>query len=255
MSKNTLSESILDEIKEKDVTPKPKWQFLLHEWLIWILGGASVLVGGLALSIISVQVRLIDWDLLQVLGRGGIFKLIPFLWLVLLVLFIILAQYQIKHTKKGYQYSVSAVLFLLVSLSLLLGSIFYHLRVGYVVHSHLSGASPIYRAIADQRSRLWSQPEEGRLGGVLLDQLSDEEFLLLDEEGMVWSVFYEDDLPIPPFSRGIPEEFKLRITGEMIAQDQFEAEEIQPWIPPRDAIKMHFQPPSATNSNPPRINE
>ncbi len=254
MSEKKLSNTILDELKEQQAKPKPKWHFLLHEWLLWFIGAVSVLIGGLAMSIIFVQVRLIDWDLLQVLGRGGLFQIMPYLWFVLLILFVLIAQYQIKHTKRGYEYSLAAVVFLLISLSLLIGSVFYQYKIGYLVHSHLSGASPIYRTIADQRSKLWSQPQQGRLSGVLLDVINQDEIVLIDEQGKVWTVFLEEQgLPQAPFSRGIPQEFKLRINGEMISDNEFKAIKISPWVPPRDAFREQLQRPSATNRDSLRI--
>jgi len=253
MSENKLSSSVLAELKEKNVQPKPKWHFFLHEWLLWGLGLISVLIGGLAMSIIFVQIRLIDWDLLPLLGKSEVIQVIPYLWVVLLVLFILLAQYQIKHTKRGYQYSLWAIVFLIVSLSTLLGSVFYQTQIGYRVHARLSGASDVYRTIADRKTRLWSDPESGRLGGVITDTLSDESFVLIDEEGNMWLVDHANSsLPLIPKTRGIPREFKVRVLGEMISENSFKASDIRPWVPPREAIKERLQNPRATKSIPMR---
>lgn len=251
MEKKDLTQSIISEIKEQRVQPKPRWHFLLHEWVLWILGLLSVLVGGLAMSIIFVQIRLIDWDVFDIVGGGGILQIIPYLWLLLLAGFILLAQYQIRHTKKGYQYSVAAVVFMLVSFSLFLGSLFYHLRIGYKFHRHLSQNSDLYQQLADRKSALWNNPDEGRLGGTLVEQVNEEEFLLLDEAAFIWTVkFNGNDLPKnPPVSRGVPEDAKLRILGDVTGDAEFTATEILPWLPPRNPFEKGARKERATKLN------
>ena len=178
MNEKDFSKAVLNEIQEKEVKPKPKWAFFLHEWLLWFLGAVSVLIGGLSLSIVFVQLRLLDWDLLDIVGSEGVFMALPYLWFVLLVSFIVLAHYQIKHTNKGYKVSVPLLVFLLVSLSLLFGSIFYHFKLGYRLHRHLSQQSDLYERFIDRKEGLWTNPEDGRLGGTLLEEISDDQQII-----------------------------------------------------------------------------
>jgi len=87
MNKENLKNKILEEIKEKDISPKPRWQFLLKDYCIWVLGGISIFIGGIAFSLIVFVLMNSDWESYRYLSNGffeHLVKMAPYLWIMVL---------------------------------------------------------------------------------------------------------------------------------------------------------------------------
>ena len=103
---NDASKNILDKIKENKITPKPKWQFRLEQVGIWALAVLSLIIGAKAFAVIIFRLVNNDWEIREHLGRSLLnhaLLTLPYLWIIVMVLFILLAYYNARHTKKGYR--------------------------------------------------------------------------------------------------------------------------------------------------------
>ena len=143
MKNKKISQEVLNKIKDKNIKPKPKWKFLVREYLMWIFFGLAVFVGSLAVSIIIFILTHIGWS-------GHMFKLgfllnIPYFWILILLIFLFLAYYNFKHTKNGYQYNPYMVVVLSVLISIVLGSVMYGLGQGEKMERMFYKGIPIYR--------------------------------------------------------------------------------------------------------------
>ncbi len=139
MKNKNISQEALKTIKDKKIKPKPKWEFLAKDYLIWFFSVLTVLVGGLAVSII---ILIISHPGL----RGRLFLLnIPYVWFLVLLVFLILAYYNFKKTKKGYQYNPYLIVVISVLISIIFGFVIFQLGQAEKAERVFYQKVPIYR--------------------------------------------------------------------------------------------------------------
>jgi len=226
-----LSDRILREIKEKKVAPKPKMFFLLKNYSVWALFVLSIIVGGIAFLIILFNLINSDWDVYKYLGSGYfqyIFLIMPYFWLVILGLFLFVAYYNYRHTKKGYQYKVYKVFLLSVVLSLVLGAGLFVFGLGEEAEQEAVKFVPHYQTLTGHRMRAWHHPEQGLLAGKIIKLENDHLFDLEDCQGVVWLVD-TSEVEKEHLIKSVPK-IRVKIIGEKKGETQFKAEEIRPWV-------------------------
>jgi hypothetical protein len=244
MSEYKLSEEILHQINEKHISPKPKWEFWVKDWAVWTAGIISILVGGLAIGLIITFVRTDDWNIFSQTdpkGSGIQFALLlfPYFWLLVLIGFLVLARINIAHTKKGYRLTVPVFAGASIALSILLGICFYDAGLGQMLDSLLTERPGRYLEFIHPRADLWSRPEEGMLGGVIVGMRDPETIILQDFQNKPWIVhlpddgFSADDLPIHA---------RVRCIGVQIEDNEFVSKRILPWGS-RRTILIPLPPP------------
>lgn len=150
-----LSRNILKEIETRGATPKPRWYFLTMRAIFWLLVTLSILVGAIAISV--GWYVFFDNDGLHV-SITNLFQVIPYIWIVVLVLFIFCAYWGFRQTRKGYRYSAKLVVGLLLIASGALGLLFDNWDVGQKVHkyllSHTNFYNPLIYSSEDQDDQL-----------------------------------------------------------------------------------------------------
>lgn len=144
MSDN-LSDKIIERIETEQIEAIPRWRFLFWGGLFWMFAVLSVILGGLAVSatLFLLAGRYLSGLLVISYDLTKLLLLIPYLWLVAFVLFILITHVSIKHTKKGYRYGFKFIIFASVILSFILGSIFYFVGIGEITHEYLNKI-PLY---------------------------------------------------------------------------------------------------------------
>src|SRR3989339_675703 len=102
MDIENLAQKIIHTIEDKKITPRPRWKFLLKNYSLWTLFGIATVIGSLAVSIIIFLLRHNEWEYLP---HNNIwitmFSIIPLFWVIVLIIFVALASYNIRHTNKG----------------------------------------------------------------------------------------------------------------------------------------------------------
>ncbi len=144
---NNLSEKIVAEIKEHNIKPKPKWQFLLKRWVLWLFAVLSIILGGIAVSIIIFLFLDHDATTMVSLDQGmieGILLSIPYFWLVTLVVLIGICKYAVVHTKFGYRHATVKIIGAVLVLSILLGIALHSFDVGEQMQHFLNETIPYY---------------------------------------------------------------------------------------------------------------
>jgi hypothetical protein len=228
-----LEKKILEKIKEEKIVPRPRWQFLLKDYSIWTAFFVSVVVGGAAFCVaLSIAVNN-DWDIyryLSVSPSKHILISLPYLWIILLFLFLWLAFYNYKHTKSGYKHCAFVVLGLSVAGSLLLGYAFHTVGMGRKIDRIFARNIPFYQEMqcCSNRKDVWDQPEKGLLGGRILQVRMEDGFDLEDFQGVVWQVEKDGQVFMrDPVLMRVGEGVKL--IGEKRAEQHFWAREIRHW--------------------------
>jgi hypothetical protein len=185
-----LSNKIIDQIDTEQIMPTPRWHFVLMRIFFWTLAFLSIIIGsfavGVMLFLFSDYYRhglpVIPHDLAELL------LLIPYVWLVVFGLFIMIGRESIKHTPKGYQYRLYIIVLASVFLSFMFGSIFYFAGIGKTTHEFFNNRIPFYNFATYDSRDAWSRPMIGRLAGVIIAIKDKNNFSVLDFSGHIWQV-------------------------------------------------------------------
>lgn len=246
-------DNVLQQIKEKNILPKAKWRFLVKNYLIWLLGALSLIFGAISTSLIFYMLN----------GSGhpmgprfsgsfeAIFFVIPFFWIICLVIFAFSVYYYIKHTKKGYKYSTKIIIILIITLSLFLGVLFNIFGLDRQIDDTLGRRAPFYDQVINPQIQYWSNPEAGRLTGLVIERESDFSYYLADREGEIWTIMVLNKKDNGQVEIGRP----IRALGELKEDSVFEIKEIIPFGPGKGFFKRprHFnnQRPCPSGQTPP----
>ncbi len=211
-----LSQKIIDKIKQEGIEPTPKWEFVLKNTFFWTTFVISTIIGGLAFSIIFHTLLNNDWDLYMQLS-GGLFKFIvitlPYFWLILFALFVVVAYLNIKNTKKAYKYSLQMIVVGVLLASFLLGITFYNLGLASSMNKGLINKLPKYGRVLNPGEELWKRPEGGFLSGEI-ESIEQNILKLKDQNEEIWEVVLSEDILelVPDFV--FKKDFKVKIIGE-----------------------------------------
>lgn len=189
MSEN-LSENVLKKIQENKIAPKAKWQFTLQMWLVRTFFVISIVLGGISFGI-SFYLLQADWSGYErVMPNAWRFftSVLPYFWLMSSVLCLVAAHWNFSHSRRGYRFSLEKILALNLTLSLLLGALFFFLGLAPVAESWFMSLSPGYRNSMLSRERVWQRPAAGVLAGQIYEVSSGGTFLLVDLDHNRWQV-------------------------------------------------------------------
>ena len=175
--------SVLHKIKEEKILPKPRWQFLLKNSIIWGLGVFSLILGAISTSLIVYMINGDDAGAYDRAGSGlleSLLFIIPFFWLICLGFFAFSVFYYIKHTKNGYKYSAKKIILIIVGGSLVLGGLLNLLGIDKAIDDVLGERAPLYDRVINPRFNYWSSPDSGRLTGLVVAHPASMEYDLVD---------------------------------------------------------------------------
>jgi len=226
MINQNFSQKILKKIQEDNIKPTPKWHFLLKDYIVWFFGFFSLVTGAIAFSVIIYLIKYNDWEIYNQ-TNGGFWEFflltLPYFWLLLLFLFSFLVFYNVKHTKNGYRYSVKSIVLSNILISITLGFVFYHTGIGRRLDDILGEKVSFYPTFINHRMHFWSQPESGRLAGIVVSSDGDKSFVLFDVDNKKWTVIRSDDLGMK-----VEIEKPVRVLGKILSENAFEANRIFP---------------------------
>lgn len=208
--KTSISDRTLNLINQQKIKPRPRWEFVVRNWGLWM---------ALAVSMVLV-----------VLGTGVTwFGLVdnlitPYLWVFVAIVFFGVAYGVFEKTKNAYRFPKWQVGLIIAVVSLVIGGIIFKIGWAGKVDRTLESKVSFYRQMVPMRMMVWSKPEEGYLSGQII--ATGKELIITDFNGKQWNITGN------PIVRGrvvlaIGEEIKL--IGKQIDSKTFEAEEIRPW--------------------------
>jgi len=228
---------LVDRIKQEKISPYPRWRFLLKAYMVWVAGALALICGSLAVTVMIYLLRFNNWEIRENTHKSlGEFILLtmPYFWFIFLGLFIFILYLNIKHTKKGYRYPVWLIALAAILASIVIGSLLSLTNLGERIDNIFGSKAPFYDRVINRQMHFWSQPEEGRLTGLVQTVSSSKSFLIIDPQGRSWEVFsLNREFPLELLSQGIP----LNLIGEINESGQFEAEVIRPVGPGKGFLK------------------
>lgn len=223
------SAKIIEKIKEQKMKPIPKWRFIMKNALTWLVFILSIILGALAFSVVLFSIQQVDFNLLSELSSSWLtwmLGLLPFFWLIALLIFLATAIIGIRNSKKGYKFTAMALVGFSVGYSILLGTLFFISGGGRWLEYTFASSVSIYESIQDKKVKMWVIPDEGYLAGTVEDR-QGEVFILRDFKGSAWTVeFLDADMPPAVL---IEKGTEVKIIGQMTGTGMFRAEMIRPW--------------------------
>ena len=163
MEDKNICDEVFEKIKASHIKPKPRWECLLKNYIFWGLFVLSLIVGALAVSVIIFMVQNDDWDLHEKLSGdllNFIFATLPYFWLIVMVAFITIADYYIRHTRTGYRYNLMLIIVISIGSSAMLGAMAHSAGLGRIIVDVMSAKIPLYENLNFNRAKMWIQPEK-----------------------------------------------------------------------------------------------
>ena len=216
-------------MKEQNIKPIPKWRFTLNRFLIGLAIIISIGIGGLAFSIILFSIQQLGFDLITHMTHSTVeflLGLLPFIWIILLIIFLVLGMVRIKNSRKGYKLSPARLLAYNTSFSILFGVLFF-ISGGAQWFEHVFDVNvSSYESVREKKVNMWSMPEKGYLSGTI-ESITDNSLILRDFSNKRWVIDFKD-AKIPAVL-DMEEGSEIKLFGQMISKTEFKASELKPW--------------------------
>lgn len=223
------SENFISRIKEENIKPIPRWRYSLRNMILWLTFLLSVILGALAFSIILFAIQQIEFNLIKHMTHSRMemwLGLLPFLWIITMLLFLLVSIFGLKKTRKGYKFTVKRLIAASTIMSMLLGTMFFIGGGAKWLENAFAMNVEFYEGVNEKKIKMWSIPEEGYISGYIVS-VEDSAIQLKDFNETLWTVdiFDAKIFAIVQLDEGE----KIKIIGEMISTDHFKAEEVRPW--------------------------
>lgn len=181
----------MHRIEGEGIYPRPKSFYTRHEVMVWGLWAISVIIGALAVAVMLYAFVHHQFALYEATHESfGTFLIdaLPYLWISAFALMAVVAVYNLRHTKHGYRYPVWQIVVSSLVLSVAGGTALHFLGFGYVVDHALGQGMSQYPSQAKLETRLWQNPDQGRLLGRVTRQMQPPSLLttFTDVDGLKW---------------------------------------------------------------------
>ncbi len=223
------SDTLISKMKDQNLKPIPKWRFTLKGMTIGLTLIVSVILGGLAFSVVLFSIQQLGFDLIAHMSHSKIeflLGLLPFLWIVLLLVFLIIGMISIKNSRKGYKFSPSKLLLFNTAFSILLGTLFFIGGGAQWLENTFAVEIEFYESVQEKKINMWSMPENGYLSGTI-ESVNEETLNLIDFSNKKWTINFQQ-AHIPPVVL-LEEGEVIKLRGKMNSIDYFIADEVRPW--------------------------
>lgn len=240
MGNTNIANRILKAIQEKKLKPKGRWQFILKNVFMWTSGILALLFSAVAFSVMIYLLNNMDLAFAATRDTSALkalFMTLPYFWVFFIGAFIFVVYHQVRHTRKGYLYTVPKIIATSIVLSILLGAGFSFIGWGEKIDHTISSNSPFYGEVINPQIHFWSMPEEGRLVG-LVKNVNSDSVKLIDKDGKTWDLKFMENSD-PSF---LQENIPIRLHGEVVSESEFEVFRVMPLGPGRGMFRHHRQP-------------
>ena len=194
---DSLKESVLARLEEENIKPRSRYLCLLENYSIWALWGFSIIFGAVSLAVIQFSSLHTGYSLYEATHDSFLelaLESLPYLWLLVFILLILAAYYNLRHTKKGYKYKFSHIVLSSLGLSLVGGAVLHAAGIGYHLDTYAGRMSDMYESHEEIELRLWQNSKAGRLVG----EYKESDLLFVDARGQEWQVdlseLHENDI-------------------------------------------------------------
>ena len=232
---STLAQRVMQRISTEKVQPASKWWFICVECGIWIAWLSTVILGAIAIAVmlfVGTYARFALYEATHDRIIDFVTEILPTLWILLFVGMIILAYINIRHTKRGYVYSMTTVITSSILVSILGGVGLHFFKVGYLIDANITKIMPLYESYEEFEASMWQQPEDGRLLGRFRKQVIEGEspYVLTDVEQTTWRIYTSElsDADVELLLSG--QQVRILGTTTNTEKNEFYACGVFPWL-------------------------
>jgi len=223
-----IEEQIISQIKTKKIKPLDRSWFIIKRLSAWLLAGLFIILGAVSVSLIITILRFGDFDVYRLVSSSPVVFFIlvfPYFWLLCYLFFLGFSLWKMRHSQYGYRYQKIWLWLSFFLVSLLLGVIFTGTGLGKQAENYLADKVSVYRQINYMRG-MWDHPEKGMLSGEIT-AIDGRTLWLKDFSNKLWKVDMSAT-QITPMVSMMPGG-KIKLVGQMMAEQQFKAQEIRSW--------------------------
>lgn len=186
-----LKERLFERIEMDHVCPRSRWFFHSRECVVWSLWLLSVVIGAFAVAVSFFVVMHSQYAFYEVTHDNFLtflVEVLPYLWIIAFGVMVLVAVYNLRHTKRGYRYSVMTIVGSSVIVSVGGGIGLHMLGLGYSLDRELGMWMPVYKSQVAQERELWQAPGEGRLIGRQVAVGATNTVMFEDVTGTEWEL-------------------------------------------------------------------
>ncbi len=228
MNKETFDDNIMNEIHKKQMRPRSRWFFVTEQWFFVTLISITTFIGSLAVTSILFILTDHDWFAVEYLDEGlviHIVKTIPYLWLGILLIVVLVISKNVKKIGHGYRYSFWRIVYSSLFASISVGVALYFAGTGTLLDNYFDRTIPSYHSLVSSNNDIWIYPEDGLLSGKI-QTTTKTSFTIIDVDDQPWTITINEktivETPLLPGK-------KVKITGTMIDGSTFTATAVLPW--------------------------
>lgn len=223
------SEHFIHRIKAENIKPIPKWRFRAKNGMLWSLVLLSIVIGAISFSIILFVIQQIEFNLISHMSHSRLemwLALLPFLWIIMLIVFIMVSIFGLKKTRKGYKFPVSRVVGGNVIFSILLGTILFLGGGAGWLENTFEAQMDFYQGVEEMKEKIWSVPNEGYLSGTITE-LGETNIRITDHHNNSWLIDIKDAniFTLVEMEKGE----RIKLVGTVTGDGTFAASEVRPW--------------------------
>lgn len=222
-------DKIIEQINEQEIKPTSRWYFMTKNVWIWCIFIVMTVLGSMAFSIVLFSIQQSDFQLLSHFSHSKtemILSLIPYFWLISLLLFTLLGLFSFLQFKRAYKIPIWHIVEFNILFSAIIGTLLYITNGAQFLEQKFAVNVPFYKSVEQQKLKQWMQPDKGFLAGTIITSKQDT-LILTDFNGKEWQIIYHD-IFIPPILN-LEKDEKIKIAGKILTNNYFEATEIRPW--------------------------
>jgi len=167
---NKIKESVLERLEREGITPRSRLYWLSYEYAFWGAWLLSVVLGAVALAVLSFTSLYIGYSLYEATHQSFLtffFDTLPDLWFLAFACLTIVAYFNLRNTKRGYKYPLYLVVGSSFGFSVVGAMVLHSLGAGFYLDHYMGQHLKSYQSRAEFEAQVWQNPLEGRLLGVI----------------------------------------------------------------------------------------
>lgn len=221
-----ITKSAMERIKTLGIKPESKTTVILRRLKFWAPTILMGLLGAVAIAAIYFNLDGNDWDLFPRLGLGFIIHSVPYFWIVLFAILVVLGDFYYGKTEVGYRYTFARIAGIFILITMFFGGLLMYMGAGRVFERSIRGGGGTMQNMMFQQTEVWSHPEQGLLAGTVRS-VAPTSFELTDFENKVWTIDMTNALVRSRVQ--LTPGTLVKVIGQAIGE-QFSATEVRPWM-------------------------
>mgnify|MGYP006966067587 FL=1 len=227
-----LIKNTIEKIKQQRIVPEARWKFLARKYGTWALFAMIIFAGAASFATAYHLLSSLDWDLYHFMHVSAFYyalSIIPYVWLVFILLALVVAFIDVRKTQTGYRFSALKISVLIIGGIILFGLGMSVFGVGESINDIAARKVTYYgRHMITNKNSQWSQPKKGLIAGRIIS-VSKEIIKIDDLDGEKWDVVINEETLIRS-AVALEKNEMIKIIGSIEEENIFKAQEIRPWM-------------------------